>query len=308
MVVDSGIRSTLSTSGLRDSQEFLLFVLSRRLSNCSPQTIETYRRHVRRFLSFARKPVLDATRADVETFLLSVQERGCSPHYVRACYRNLRVFYAWLVDEEMLQQSPMQNVPCPRVSRRIKELLSRENFDKLLAVCNPHDFRGARNIAWLWLLWTTGCRLDGLFKLRLQDLDWDKSRIKVLEKGDKERYVPFTPDAQKAVYRYLKVRQVYMTTCAKTQTDHCQELWISEERKPLTFCGIQMINRKLLSRAGLHVTDQHHIFRRTWLCRNLAAGVPIKYLQLVGGWSSIAAMEVYARAMLSDEAIDREWY
>jgi integrase/recombinase XerD len=301
MVVDTGILATPSTPGLRDSHELRLFVLSRKVSNCRPQTIETYQRHVWRFLSFAQKPALDVNRADVELYLLSVQER-CSPHYVRACYRNLRVFFSWLVNEEMLGRSPMRNIPCPKVPRHSKEFLSREDFDKLLAVC-PHDFRGARNIAWLWLLWSTGCRVEGLFKLRLADLDWDKSRIKVVEKGDKERYVPFTPDAQRAVYRYLKARQVYVG-----KKDHYQELWIGEERKPLGFNGIRQIIRILLARAGLHVRDQHHIFRRTWAYRNLKAGVPVKFVQLVGGWSNLATMEVYVRAMQSDDAMDVEWH
>ena len=210
MVVGSGILANQSTPRLRDSDELSLFLLSRRVSNCSVQTVLSYQRHLDRFLWFAGKPVKDIVRADVELYLLSIQERQCSPHYVRSCYRNLNVFFSWLVAEEILDRSPMRNIPPPKVPRHSKEFLSREDFDKLLAVCNPHDFRGARNIAWLWLLWTTGCRVDGLFKLRLKDLDWDKSRIRVVEKGDKERHVPFTPDAQKAVYRYLKARRVYV--------------------------------------------------------------------------------------------------
>ena len=137
----------------------------------------------------------------------------------------------------------------------------------------------------------------------MKDLDWNKARIKVVEKGDKERYVPFTADAQKAVYRYLKARQVYMGS-----KDHYQELWIGEERKPLVYHGIQKINRVLMDRAGLHVKDQHHIFRRTWAYRNLSAGVPVKFVQLVGGWSDLATMEGYVRAMQSDDALNVQWH
>ena len=50
----------------------------------------------------------------------------------------------------------MRSIPWPKVPRHAKEFLTREDFDKLLAVCSPRDFRGASNIAWLWLLWSTG--------------------------------------------------------------------------------------------------------------------------------------------------------
>ena len=137
----------------------------------------------------------------------------------------------------------------------------------------------------------------------MKDLVLDKSRIRVGEKGDKERYVPFTPDAQRTVYRYLKARRV----CVGNK-DHYQELLIGKERRPLGYNEIRQITRKLLDRTRLHVKDQHHIFRRTWAYRDLKGGVPVKFVQLVGGWSNLATMEVYARAMQSDDAMDVEWH
>lgn len=287
---------------LTDSAELRLFVLSRRLTNCQPRTLETYQYHIGRFLGFARKPVGNIEKSDVELYLLGFQERQCSPHYIRSVHRNLSIFFGWLVAEEMLRQSPMRSLPRPKVPRRGKDFLSREDFERLLAVC-PNNFVGVRNRSWLWLLWSTGCRLDGLVKLKQAGLDWKQSRIRVIEKGNKERYVPFTPDAQTAVWRYLKTRVVYMKG-----RDQFQELWIGEERQPMKYHGLQSVMRLLINRAGLTLKDHHHIFRRTWAYRNLKAGVPVKFVQLVGGWSDLATMEGYVRAMQSDDALNVQWY
>ena len=229
MVVGYGIsgasRSDSCSRRLRDSAELRLFVLSRRVANCQPGTIDTYCQRIGGLLDFAKKPATEITKADIELYLISLKEKQRSPHYIKGIYRNLRVFFDWMVREEMLQRSPLhRNIPVPKVSRRGKEFLSREDFDRLLAACPANDFRGARNIAWLWLLWTTGCRFDGLAKLKLKDLEWTENRISVVEKGDKHRYAPFTGDAQRAVYRYLKARKVFMGA-----KDDYQELWINEE-------------------------------------------------------------------------------
>ena len=122
----------------------------------------------------------------------------------------------------------------------------------------------------------------------------------MVEKGDKQRYVPFTKEAQRAVYRYIKARRKYLG-----KTDRYEELWIGEERRPMTYHGLQKVSRILQERAGVHIKDQHHIFRRTWLYRNVKAGTPLKMLQIVGGWSDLATLDGYIRAMDSEDAIDQ---
>jgi site-specific recombinase XerD len=141
-------------------------------------------------------------------------------------------------------------------------------------------------------------RLDELFKLLLTDIDWDRSHIRVFGKGAKERYVPFTREAKKAVWRYLSYRH----------DDH-PVLWVTEERRPAGRWTIVSATQSLIKRAGLHgqIKDMHHIFRRSWAMRNLKAGVPIKYVQLIGGWESVTTLEQYVRAMESEDALDANW-
>ena len=285
-------RSDSRSNRLTDCPETQLFVLSRKVQNCQPRTVETYQAIIGRFLAFARKPIKTILRSDVELYLLSLQEKGRSPHYVRSCYRNLHVFFSWLVAEEMLDLSPMRGMKPPRLPRYAKDFLPEENFRKLLALCPRSDYRGARNAAWLWLLWSTGCRVDELAKIKLSDLNWEASTIRVIGKGAKERQVPFTREAQRTVYHYLKMRG-----------DNHPQLWISEERQPMRLTGLGKITRTMFTRADIQVKDLHHIFRRTWAYRNLKAGVPLKFVQLVGGWESVAVLEQYVRRMDSEDAL-----
>lgn len=168
----------------------------------------------------------------------------------------------------------------------------------MLRVCPLSVFTGARNAAMIWLLWTTGMRREELAKLKVEDLDWGNSRIRVFGKGRKERWVPFTKDAKKALWRYLKYRG-----------EDLPQLWLTEGRRPASMWMVVSAMRRVVERAELQgqVKDVHHIFRRTWAMRNLKAGVPIKFVQLVGGWESVVTLECYVRAMESEDALSAHW-
>ncbi|MDM7998942.1 MAG: tyrosine-type recombinase/integrase [Dehalococcoidia bacterium] len=88
--------------------------------------------------------------------------------------------------------------------RYAKDFLREEDFRKMQNLCARSTFRRARNAAWLWLLWSTGWREGELAGLKLSDLGWNASTIRVIGKGAKETRVPFTQPSQRAVYRYFK--------------------------------------------------------------------------------------------------------
>ena len=71
--------------------------------------------------------------------------------------------------------------------------------------------------------------------------------------------------------------------------------------------GVCQAVRRTYERAGLSVKDAFHIFRRTWAMRNLKAGVPMKHVQLIGGWEDISTLEVYVRLMDSTDALAARW-
>jgi len=301
MVLDQ--RTFLSSNTCRPKnlpRELEGFLLSREVEGCSPATLKTYRLRIGHFFRFVdgTKAVESIDHSDINRYLLYLRELGRSPHYIHSNFRALRTFFNWCVAEEFVPRSPMRNVKPPKLPKKGKPFLSETQRDRLLHLCPLSTFLGARNAATIWLFWSTGMRSQELANLKLSDLDWDKSRIRVFGKGSKERYVPFTREAKKAVWRYLSYRN-----------DDYPALWLTEERRPARKWAIVSATRRLIERAGLQgeIKDLHHIFRRSWAMRNLKAGVPIKYVQLIGGWESVTTLEQYVRAMESEDALEANW-
>ena len=302
---DLGFSGASSSSGPGITPDMAItgFLLSREVEGCSQATLKTSKYRITKLFEYLAESAPDISLANinrwhVESYLLQVRNKGNSPAYLKSNFVILRTFFKWCLQENLIQIHPMRNMNPPKLPKVAKPFLSEEQRDQLLSICPPTLFIGARNAAVVWLLWTTGMRLSEMANLQLKDLDWNSGKIKVFGKGSRERYVPFLKEAKKAVWRYLVYRR-----------DDFPCLWVTEERRPISKDGLDTSTQRLVIRAGLQgeIKDLHHIFRRTWAMRQIRAGIPLKYVQMIGGWESVTTLEGYVRAMDTDDALGAGW-
>lgn len=278
------------------------FLLSRQVMECSDRTLGDYESRLGQFQKCLSDISLTAvTRQDIEGYLMWLKEHGRASWTLRTNYRVLKAFYNWLVEEEFIEVSPLLRIKPPRVPKLGKPFIGEQERDLLLDCCDVRSFYGARAAAMVWLLWGTGMRLSELAGLEIDDLDWDWGpkkcgRIRVFGKGRRERYTEFPKEAKHAVWRYLTHR-----------TDGLAQLWVTPGGIPLEPDGVRHVVVRLYGKAGLQVKDVCHVFRRSWAMRNLKAGIPVKYVQLVGGWSNMSVLDSYVQAMTSEDALGQPW-
>ena len=291
------------TEVLPQSNTILLsgFLLSRQVMDCRPTTLRDYRSRLGQFERFMteRHPtagLVGATRQHVEEYIVLLSTMGRASWTLRTNHRALRAFYRWMIEERFIEESPLRNIKPPKTPKVAKAFITVRERDKLLSVCPVTRQTGARSAAMLWLLWSTGMRLAELVGLQRVDLDYDRGRIRVLGKGRKERLVPFSREAKRAVWRYMTYRR-----------DDLPAVWLTEEGTPIGIEGVKSTLVRLYVRADVHVKDKAHVFRRSWAARNLRAGIPIKDVQIIGGWESVTTLEGYVRAMTSEDALSADW-
>ncbi|WP_190819520.1 tyrosine-type recombinase/integrase [Saccharopolyspora pogona] len=122
-------------------------------------------------------------------------------------YRNLRVFFGWLVKRDEMPSNPMDKTEPPQVPEKITPLLSNEEHARVLAVCRGRDFASRRDTAIILLFIDTGLRVSEVASLKLSDADLQTRRIQVRGKGDEVRVVGFGNSTALALARYLKERE-----------------------------------------------------------------------------------------------------
>ncbi|MGH9152859.1 MAG: tyrosine-type recombinase/integrase [Acidimicrobiales bacterium] len=144
-----------------------------RAANRSVRTIEKYLLAARQFAAFCAAndgPTVGAAirRRDVEAYIADLLERF-KPGTAVTRYQDLRVLFAWLVDEEEIATSPMARMKPPILPEVPVPVLSATEQRALLATCADKDFDNRRDTAIIRLFLDTGMRLAELAGLRLDD-------------------------------------------------------------------------------------------------------------------------------------------
>ena len=237
----------------------------------------------------------DLTMFDILGNLEMQKDRGNAPATILARRKDIHAWCEWMVTWEIIPVNPCARIKPPKLPKTRKPFLSEEDFQRLLALCPLSTFMGARRAAMVTVLANTGMRRAELLGLTTGALDWDHDLMRVLGKGNKERTVLFLPVVQKAVLRYLTVRN----------SDR-PELWLNQDGTPMKHNGIGWDMRRLFIRAGLKDTpDCCHIFRRTAAANAERAGIPRAYIQQLFGWDDSAMIDRYVRHMQAEtEAIE----
>jgi integrase/recombinase XerC len=279
------------------------FLLSGRVDGLSPRTLADYEYKVGAFVSFCLGLGVDdpgqVTASEVRQFILKLQERGGAPSSVSGYCKSVKRFFNWMVEEKILDQSPMARIHPPRVPQKIIMPFSPEHIKNLLLLCVDGTFIGARNRALVLMFLDTGLRLSEMAGIQLVDINFDREVIKVMGKGAKERVVRIGRTAQKALLHYLLMRQ-----------DDYPCLWVSEERKPLTHWGIAQVIDTLKKRSGISdVRCSAHTFRHTFATRALMNGAGEFEVQSLLGHSKLDMTRRYAASLRSEEAVvgHRKW-
>ena len=100
--------------------------------------------------------------------------------------------------------------------------VSAEIVEKIIGACSPERHCGVRDRAILLLLARLGLRGDDVVKLRLEDFDWERARLRVSGKGRREAWLPiprcsdfFRRKASRSVGGYSFVVRMVQSTAPK---------------------------------------------------------------------------------------------
>jgi integrase/recombinase XerC len=163
----------------------------------------SYRVSVEQLAAHAKKAPEDATREDVESFIID-QPATKSPATAAIRYRSLQQWYRWLLEEDELERSPMANMKPLQDPEQPVPIVADDKIKKLLKVCEGKGFDDRRDTAIIRLFADIGGQLSEIGDLSVNDMKWDDEGAIVTGKGDRRRALPFRPSAAQAFDRYLR--------------------------------------------------------------------------------------------------------
>ena len=198
----------------------------------------------------------------------------------------LRAFFDFLIVEGLRSNNPVTLVEPPKIGTVLPITLSTAEVEKLLTGFTKDRPIDIRNTAILEMLYSCGLRVSELVNLRCSDLFFDEGLIKVIGKGNKERFVPIGRIGQESIRRYLTIR-------AEGKKGFGDILFLNNRGTKLTRNMIFIIVRKGAINAGVEKTISPHSLRHSFATHLVENGADVSSVQHMLGHSSITTTERY---------------
>ena len=209
---------------------------------------------------------------------------GISPTARARKLSAIKSFYKYLtVRTKQLQENPVADLEYPKLRKSLPRYLTMEQSAALLKAVSGQNEK--RDYAILMLFLNCGIRRSELVGLNLTDVYED--RIRVVGKGNKERFVYFGSACRKAIDAYLEERN------QKVLTDN-RALFGSRDGNRISVTAVHRLVKKALLQAGLDSTQfSAHKLRHTAATMMLSGGVDVKTVQEVLGHENLNTTQIY---------------
>ena len=196
----------------------------------------------------------------------------------------LKSFFKYLtVRTKQLQDNPVADLEYPKLRKSLPKYLTLEQSSSLLKAVSGQI--QARDYTILMLFLNCGIRRSELVGLNLTDVYED--RIRVVGKGNKERFVYFGSSCRKAIDAYLPIRHKMVLTDNRA-------LFGSRNGNRISVDAVHALVKKAFLKAGLDATQfSAHKLRHTAATMMLSGGVDVKTVQEVLGHENLNTTQIY---------------
>lgn len=273
------------------SENYRTFIVAEK--NLSTNTVESYMRDLQQLREFVSTQVGDinpteVTAAHIEEFMAATFDNGLSKSSQARLLSGVKSFFNFLLISDITETSPTEFIDSPKGGRHLPDTLSLEEIDRIIATIDLGSPQGHRNKAMLETLYSCGLRVSELVTLRLSDLFFEESIIRVTGKGDKQRLVPISESARRFITIYIEQRRT------QPIASRCEDiLFLNRRGKQLTRVMIFTIIRQAVESAGIKKSISPHTFRHSFATHLLQGGASIRQVQEMLGHESITTTEIY---------------
>ena len=226
---------------------------------------------------------------DLQEFIEYINELGLAPHSQARLLSGIKAFYKFLLIEEEIENDPSALIEGPKLGRKLPDTLHFHEIEALLNSIDLSTLEGARNRSMLETLYSSGLRVTELVELKINNLFFDEGFIKVIGKGNKERYVPIGGDAMKYMKIYLEEIRVHIPV----QKGFENFVYLNRRGKKLTREMVFIIIKNLAKAIGLNKSISPHTFRHSFATHLIEGGADLRAVQEMLGHASITTTEIY---------------
>ena len=276
------------SSAIKDYQLFLK--IERGLSS---NTISSYTNDLEKLLLFLSENTMKISpisidETTIQQFIYDAAKK-INPRSQARLISGLKSFFEYLVFEDYRKTNPTDLLEAPKIGRKLPDTLSEEEIDTLIAAIDlSHPF-GERNRTILETMYSCGLRVSEVITIKISDLFFDEGFVRVLGKGNKERFIPIHNQAQKYILSYINNIRIHQVP----QKNHEDTLFLNRRGKGLSRQMVFMMLNETAIKINLKKKISPHTFRHSFATHLLKNGADLRAIQQMLGHESITTTEIY---------------
>jgi len=200
----------------------------------------------------------------------------------------IKSYFNYLIFEGYIKKSPISDIESPKLEKKLPEVLTELEIEKLIKSFDMQQNFGQRNRTIIEVLYGTGIRVSELVNLKLSNIFFKENIIKIVGKGNKERFVPLGRIASNEIRKYLKIRDNSII-----DSKFSDIVFLNRYGRGLTRSMIFKIISDSYKRIGLDKKISPHTLRHSFATHLLKNGADLRTIQIILGHESITTTEIY---------------
>ena len=257
----------------------------------SSNTIKAYEIDCSAFINWVEKEfdldILNIKESHIRKYITYFHNRNLSNSTINRKLSALKHFFLFLNKKKFISSNPIASFSGPKNLKTLPKSISVIDVNALIKAPDCSTFIGLRDRAMLELLYATGVRISELINLQYSNIDLNRSLIKVMGKGNKERMVPFGDNALFWLREYIQFRR------KNNLSLNSRDFFISQQRKKITRQAFWHRIKLYLNKTGLSQEVSPHTLRHAFATHLLNNGADLRSVQMLLGHSDLSTTQIY---------------
>lgn len=231
----------------------------------------------------------EITTADIENLLSELNAMNIAATTQSRFIASFRSFYRMLILDDTLKESPAEFILLPKLPKHLPDVLTNDDIEAIQQTFDRSTADGERNYVIIEVLYGCGLRVSELVTLKLADIYEQEECLRVLGKGDKERWVPINS-------RALTLLMTYIHNVRSHQiVKHGEEkyVFISRLGRHISRNFVFMFLQDAVRKSGIEKHVSPHSLRHSFATELVNGGADLRAVQEMLGHAKIATTEIY---------------
>lgn len=262
----------------------------------SENTLSAYRSDLKKFVAWLKlisndvlsQQLIEVNRELIKSYLSDLENKEISPRSRARLLSSLRLFYAYLLREKIIEVDPVALIDAPKLGRSLPKTLTEDDVEALLMTPDTSTLLGFRDRVLFEVLYATGLRVSELVGLELTQINLQQGVLRVTGKGNKERLVPLGEEAVNWLEKYLLTTRSELLKGQVTDA-----LFVTKRGGAMTRQAFWYLIKRYALQAEITSEISPHTLRHAFATHLLNHGADLRVVQMLLGHSDLSTTQIY---------------